>query len=114
VLFFRGKDYAPVHFEMPAIYRCVRHPMYLGMFIAFWVTPTMTVGHLVFAGAMTVYTLIGIQFEERALRQKHGKSYREYQRQVPMILPSLPTQAPAPSPEAPGGSAKPAVLSDRS
>ena len=90
MLCFQGKPYAPVEFVMPAIYRYVRHPMYLGLLIAFWVTPTMTVGHLVFAGAMTAYTLIGIQFEERALRREHGESYRKYQKQVSMIIPSFP------------------------
>ncbi|MBW2508395.1 MAG: isoprenylcysteine carboxylmethyltransferase family protein, partial [Deltaproteobacteria bacterium] len=90
MLCFQGKPYAPVEFVMPAIYRYVRHPMYLGLLIAFWVTPTMTVGHLVFAGAMTAYTLIGIQFEERALRREHGESYRKYQKQVSMIIPRFP------------------------
>ncbi len=90
VLCFRGQPYRPVEFDMPAIYRYVRHPMYFGMFIAFWVTPVMTVGHLLFAGAMTVYTLIGIRFEERALRREHGESYRRYQRQVSMIIPRPP------------------------
>jgi protein-S-isoprenylcysteine O-methyltransferase Ste14 len=90
VLCFRGKEYEPVEFTMPAIYRYVRHPMYLGLFIAFWVTPTMTVGHLVFAGALTAYTFIGIQFEERALQREHGEDYRNYQRQVSMIIPRMP------------------------
>jgi len=90
VLCFRRQTYRPVEFDMPAIYRYVRHPMYLGLLIAFWVTPTMTVGHLLFAGAMTAYTLIGIRFEERALRREHGESYRRYQRQVSMIIPRPP------------------------
>jgi protein-S-isoprenylcysteine O-methyltransferase Ste14 len=90
VLCFQSKPYTPVEFEMPAIYRYVRHPMYLGLFIAFWITPTMTVGHLVFAGGMTAYTLIGIRFEERALQREHGESYRKYQKQVSMIIPRFP------------------------
>jgi protein-S-isoprenylcysteine O-methyltransferase Ste14 len=90
VLCFRGREYTPVEFRMPAIYRYVRHPLYLGLFIAFWVTPTITVGQLLFASAMTAYTLIGIQFEERALRKEHGESYRKYQQQVSMIIPRMP------------------------
>lgn len=90
VLCFRGKDYQPVNFVMPAIYRYVRHPMYLGLFIALWATPTMTIGHLLLAGAMTAYTFIGIQFEERALQREHGDRYLAYQKQVSMIIPRLP------------------------
>lgn len=90
VLCFRGREYKPVHFTMPVLYRYVRHPMYVGLFIAIWVTPMMTLGHLVFAGALTIYTFIGIRFEERELARHHGESYREYQRQVSMVIPRLP------------------------
>lgn len=90
VLCFQGKEYTPVGFRKPFFYKYVRHPLYLGLFIAIWVTPTMTVGHLVFAGAMTLYTLIGIQFEERELARIHGESYAEYQRQVSMVIPRPP------------------------
>jgi protein-S-isoprenylcysteine O-methyltransferase Ste14 len=67
VLCFQRKDYEPVKFVTPVLYRYVRHPMYVGLFIALWATPTMTVGHLVLAASMTFYTLIGIRFEERSL-----------------------------------------------
>jgi protein-S-isoprenylcysteine O-methyltransferase Ste14 len=90
VLCFQGKQYEPVKFTTPVLYRYVRHPMYVGLFIAIWVTPTMTIGHLVFAGALTLYTVIGIQFEERELARHHGESYREYQRQVSMLMPRPP------------------------
>jgi protein-S-isoprenylcysteine O-methyltransferase Ste14 len=39
---------------------------------------------------MTFYTLIGIRFEERSLARLHGENYREYQRQVSMIIPRFP------------------------
>lgn len=90
VLCFQRKEYEPVKFVTPVLYRYVRHPLYLGLFIALWSTPTMTVGHLVLAGSMTFYTLIGIRFEERSLERQLGEDYRQYQRQVSMIIPRLP------------------------
>lgn len=90
VLCFQGKEYTPVELKMPLFYRYVRHPLYFGLFIGIWVTPTMTVGHLVLAGALTLYTLIGIQFEERDLARIHGEPYKSYQRQVSMVIPRLP------------------------
>jgi len=90
VLCFQQKEYQPVKFARPILYRYVRHPMYVGLFIALWATPTMTIGHLVLAVSMTFYTLIGIRFEERSLERLLGEDYREYQRQVSMIIPRLP------------------------
>ena len=90
VICFQQKNYEPVKFDTPVLYRYVRHPMYVGLFIALWATPTMTVGHLVLAGSMTFYTLIGIHFEERSLSRLLGEDYREYQRQVSMIIPRMP------------------------
>jgi len=90
VLCFQRKEYEAVKFRKPILYRYVRHPMYVGLFIALWATPTMTMGHFVLAGAMTFYTLIGIRFEERSLERLLGDDYRQYQRQVSMIIPRLP------------------------
>jgi protein-S-isoprenylcysteine O-methyltransferase Ste14 len=87
-LAFRGRDYTPVGFTMPGPYRLVRHPLYVGWLFAFWMTPTMTIAHLVFAAATTAYILIAIQFEERDLVREHGAAYEEYRRQVPMLVPS--------------------------
>jgi protein-S-isoprenylcysteine O-methyltransferase Ste14 len=90
ILCFQGKEYTPVELKIPLFYRYVRHPLYFGLFIGIWVTPTMTVGHLVLAGALTLYTLIGIRFEERDLARIHGEPYKRYQRQVSMVIPRLP------------------------
>ncbi len=86
-LHLRGLEYTPGEFKTTALYRYVRHPIMLGFVIAFWATPEMTQGHLLFAIATTGYILIGIQFEERDLRTSLGQRYNEYSRQVSMLIP---------------------------
>lgn len=83
----RGRDYTPPPFHCPALYRVVRHPIMLGFVIAFWATPQMSVGHLLFALATTAYIVIGVWLEERDLVRAHGQQYRDYRQRVPMLLP---------------------------
>ena len=83
---FRGQPQAPLGFATPALYRIVRHPLYVGWFFAFWCTPTMTVTHLLFAVITTAYILVAIQLEERDLASAHPE-YAEYRRRVPMLVP---------------------------
>ena len=83
-----GKPYEALPFKVSALYRYVRHPIYVGWLLIFWATPTMTVAHLVCAIATSAYILIAIYFEERNLVAAHPE-YEDYRRRVPMLLPSL-------------------------
>jgi len=87
VLYAAGREYTPHTFRISGFYRYVRHPLMSGFLLAFWATPTMTVGHLLFALATTCYILIALRFEERDLVGFHGKRYRTYQEQVGMLIP---------------------------
>ena len=83
----RGRVAKDEPFVIRAMYRIVRHPLMLGFLIAFWVTPTMTLGHLLFAAVVTGYIVVAVKFlEERDLVAMHGDTYRDYQRKVPMLL----------------------------
>jgi methanethiol S-methyltransferase len=90
-----GQPQSNLRFETPLLYRIVRHPLYVGWFLAFWCTPNMTVTHLVFALVTTAYILIAIQLEERDLMKVHPE-YAEYRKQVPMLVPRLGRRAATP------------------
>ena len=87
-LHLRGKPYTATSFRTPWLYRQVRHPLYVGWLMIFWATPIMTATHLLFAVMTTAYILVAIQLEERDLVDAHPE-YRDYRRQVPMLIPSL-------------------------
>jgi methanethiol S-methyltransferase len=86
-LAWRGKPYTHIGFHARLLYRLVRHPLMLGFIIAFWATPTMTAGHLLFSVVMTGYILIATQLEEHDLVAALGDEYRDYRREVPMLVP---------------------------
>jgi protein-S-isoprenylcysteine O-methyltransferase Ste14 len=84
-----GRSASDPHFKTPALYKMVRHPIYLGFIIAFWAAPVMTVGHLVFAAVTTAYIFVGITLEERDLIELFGEEYRHYRKRVAMLVPFL-------------------------
>jgi protein-S-isoprenylcysteine O-methyltransferase Ste14 len=84
-----GKEIPPADFVTPMFYRVVRHPIYAGFIMAFWATPHMTQGHLLFAFATTAYILIAIQLEERDLVATFGDRYEAYRGRVGMLAPRI-------------------------
>jgi len=87
-LYFRGRPYTDIPFRTPALYKLVRHPLYVGWLLIFWCTPTMTAAHLLFAIMTTAYILIAIQFEEHDLIRAFPE-YATYRQRVPMLIPFL-------------------------
>lgn len=84
---FRRRAWRPVGFRLRGPYRLVRHPLMAGFIVAFWATPHMTVGHLLFALLTTGYILMGTWFEERDLVAEHGQEYLDYRRRVRGLVP---------------------------
>ncbi|MEO5625949.1 MAG: methanethiol S-methyltransferase [Dokdonella sp.] len=80
------------------LYRFVRHPIMLGLLIAFWAAPEMTQGRLLFALLTSAYIVIGVRLEERDLIKNLGAKYLNYRARVPMLLP-LPLPLPLPKSE---------------
>jgi protein-S-isoprenylcysteine O-methyltransferase Ste14 len=94
----RGRAYSAPHYVERFFYRFVRHPIMLGFLIAFWATPAMSQGHLLFAVTTTLYILVALQLEERDLVREHGAAYESYRARVPMLVPGLKTKTPRPQP----------------
>lgn len=88
-LHLQDQEYRPLPFRTPLLYAIVRHPLYLAWGAAFWITPTMTAGHLLLAVGMTVYMGVAAVIEERDLVGVYGDQYRKYQKDVPMFVPRL-------------------------
>jgi methanethiol S-methyltransferase len=87
--YLKGQPYQPLEFRVPMLYKYVRHPLYIGWALAFWAIPTMTIGHFLFATALTIYMAGAALVEERDLIAYFGDQYRDYRRRVPMFVPRL-------------------------
>lgn len=88
-------SYKPLPFRAPLFYKRVRYPLCLGWAIAFWATPSMSWGHLLFAGVLTGYMALAARFEERDLLAHFGYRYAQYRGRVPMFVPRFSSAATA-------------------
>jgi methanethiol S-methyltransferase len=88
-LHYQDKPYTSLPFRTPFAYRFVRHPLYIGWMLAFWATPTMTLGHLIFAASLSAYMVAASFVEERDLVEHFGTHYVEYQRSTGRLVPRL-------------------------
>jgi len=94
---FRGRPPVPVPFRERWMYRFDRHPIMTGVLIGLWATPDMTLGRLLFAAGLSAYVVVGVHFEERALRRQWGEAYERYRRRVPSLVPTVqPTDSKGP------------------
>ena len=92
-LYWNRQPYTALPFRTPMLYKRMRHPLYVGWAIAFWATPTMTLGHLLLAASLTGYMLVAVVFEERDLVVHFGRAYQDYRRRVPMFFPRFGSSA---------------------
>jgi protein-S-isoprenylcysteine O-methyltransferase Ste14 len=88
-IYFRGHAYEEKHFATPLLYKWIRHPLYVGWLMAFWITPVMSAGHFLFALVMTGYILIAIPMEESDLLHALGEPYRRWRARTPMFVPRI-------------------------
>jgi protein-S-isoprenylcysteine O-methyltransferase Ste14 len=88
-LHLRSREITPLAFRTPMLYAHIRHPLYVGWALAFWATPTMTVGHALYAAVLTGYMALAALIEERDLIAHFGHQYVDYMRRVPRYLPGL-------------------------
>lgn len=74
-------------FSAKYLYRFTRHPISLCWFIVLWLTPSMSLGHLVFASIGSVYIIIVTPIEERDLANEIGAPYDQYKKDVRRFVP---------------------------
>ncbi len=78
-----------INFSVRYFYKYVRHPIQAATIVGLFATPYMSYGHLLFAVTMSIYIIIGLKFEEKALIKEFGIQYQEYQKTTPMLIPFL-------------------------
>jgi protein-S-isoprenylcysteine O-methyltransferase Ste14 len=74
-----------------SLYKFVRHPLYTATLLFIWSIffwqPLLS--NLISCICITIYTIIGIYFEERKLIKDFGDSYIQYRNKTPMLIPKI-------------------------
>jgi methanethiol S-methyltransferase len=83
----RGRAYVASPLVIRGAYRWVRHPLYSCVIAMLWTAPNVTLDRLLFNVLWTAWIVVGSYLEERDLCREFGDGYREYQRNVPMLVP---------------------------
>lgn len=83
----RGQQQDNPTMSVRYLYALIRHPISVGWMLMPLVTPHLTLGHIVFAGATVLYIVLATPFEEADLIAEIGEPYQQYQLQVPKFLP---------------------------
>lgn len=77
--------------QITGIHKHVRHPLYLGTFGFIWglflLLPLLSL--LIANIIITIYTLVGIELEEKKLVAEFGERYIKYRNNVPKLIPSF-------------------------
>ncbi|MCA9791487.1 MAG: isoprenylcysteine carboxylmethyltransferase family protein [Candidatus Eremiobacteraeota bacterium] len=80
---------SPRYGGMPrqGLFRYTRQPIYLAFCLTLWTVPTWTPDQLVLALWFSAYCLLGPLLKERRYRQRYGREFEEYSREVPYFVP---------------------------
>ncbi len=78
----------PTPFTVRGPYRWVRHPLYSLCLLMIWSCPNLSLDRLLYNVLWTVWIIAGTCLEERDLIVAFGDEYHDYQKKVPMLIPT--------------------------
>lgn len=73
--------------KVEGAFKFVRHPIYFFSILFLALRPTMDLFYLIMFVSVIIYFYVGSIYEEKKLVEKFGDEYREYQKNVPRLLP---------------------------
>ena len=85
------KNAKPRFPDMPTtgLFRIIRQPIYVAFALTLWTVPVWTPDQLALAVVFTAYCLLAPKLKERRFKERYGDRFRDYQKDVPYVLPAL-------------------------